>query len=325
MNRTTPVDESRHDRFLVTGALGCVGAWTVRALVDEGTPVIAYDMSSDRHRLDLIMTPDELEQVTFLKEDITDLAALEHALDQYQVTHVVHLAALQVPFCRENPVRGAHVNVVGTTAVFEAAKRRRDRISGVAYASSVAIYGPEDEGAENPRPRPSTHYGVFKQANEGTARIYWQDEGVPSIGLRPYTIYGPGRDQGVTSGPTHAMQAAALGKAYHISFGGRSHFHYVPDVARIFIAASRALRAGAGIFNLPSKPESMSEMVEAIAAAAPESRGRITYENADLPFAVDLEADGLEAAIGRVELTSLATGVRETVALFRRTKEGAGT
>lgn len=118
------------DRFLVTGALGCVGAWTVRALVDEGVPVVAYDLDTDPHRLRLIMKPDELKRVTFLSEDITNLAALERALDQHEVTHVVHLAALQVPFCREDPVRGAQVNVVGTTSVFEAVKRRRDGILG---------------------------------------------------------------------------------------------------------------------------------------------------------------------------------------------------
>lgn len=305
------------DRFLVTGALGCVGAWTVRALVNEGVPVVAYDLGTDAHRLRLIMKPDELKRVTFVSGDVTDLAALERALDEHEVTNVVHLAALQVPFCRDDPVRGAQVNVVGTTSVFEAVKRRHDHIRGVAYASSVAIYGSEDKGAENPRSLPSTHYGVFKQANEGTARIYWQDEGVPSIGLRPYTIYGPGRDQGVTSGPTHAMQAAARGEAFHISFGGRSHFHYVADIARIFITASRALRASAGIFNIPSKPELMSEMVEAIVAAAPESRGKISYDDLELPFAVELEADGLERAVGPVELTPLAEGVRETIALFR--------
>lgn len=307
------------DCFLVTGALGCVGAWTVRALVHEGVPVVAYDLGTDPHRLRLVMAPDELNRVTFLSEDITDLAALERALDQHEVTHVVHLAALQVPFCREDPVRGARVNVVGTASVFEAVKRRRDRIRGVAYASSVAIYGPEDKGLEIARPWPSTHYGVFKQANEGTARIYWQDEGVPSIGLRPYTIYGPGRDQGVTSGPTRAMLAAVRGEAFHISFGGRSHFHYVADIARLFIRASRALRAGAGIFNIPSKPELMSEMVEAIVTAAPEARGKISYENLELPFAVELEADGLEREVGPVELTPLAEGVRETISLFRAT------
>lgn len=305
------------DRFLVTGALGCVGAWTVRALVDEGVPVVAYDLGADPHRLRLIMTPDELKRVTFLTEDITNLAALERALDQHEVTHVIHLAALQIPFCRDDPVTGARVNVVGTTSVFEAVKRRRDRIRGVAYASSVAIYGPADKGVENARPLPSTLYGVYKQANEGTARIYWQDEGVPSIGLRPYTIYGPGRDQGATSGPTHAMRAAARGEAFHISFGGRSHFHYVADIARIFIAASRALSADAGIFNIPSKPEPMSDLVEAIVAAAPEARGKISYDDLELPIAVELEADGLERAVGPVELTPLAEGVRETIALFR--------
>jgi nucleoside-diphosphate-sugar epimerase len=263
------------------------------------------------------MTADEMNRITFVSGDITDLAAFERALDQYDVTHVVHLAALQVPFCREDPVRGARVNVVGTVSVFEAVKRRRDRIRGVAYASSVAIYGPEDEGVEDPRPKPSTHYGVFKQANEGTARIYWQDEGVPSIGLRPYTIYGPGRDQGVTSGPTRAMLAAARREAFHIPFGGRSHFHYVADVARLFIQASRALSSGAGIFNIPSKPEPMSEMVEAIVAAAPEARGKISYDDIALPFAVELESDGLEREVGPVELTPLAEGVRETIAVFR--------
>ena len=52
------------DRFLVTGTLGFIGAWSVRALVDEGTPVVAFDMSSDRQRLELIMSPDQLAHVT---------------------------------------------------------------------------------------------------------------------------------------------------------------------------------------------------------------------------------------------------------------------
>jgi UDP-glucuronate 4-epimerase len=256
--------------------------------------VVAYDLGTNTERLGLIMTPAELARVTFVREDITNLSALERTFDEHEVTHVVHLAALQVPLCRDDPVRGAQVNVVGTTCMFEAVKSRLERIRGLVYASSVAIYGPNDEGAENPRPAPSTHYGVFKQANEGTARIYWQDAHVPSIGLRPYTIYGPGRDQGVTSGPTRAMRAAARGEGFHISFGGRSHFHYVADIARIFITASRALDVGARTFNIPSDPEPMSSMVTAIVDAAPAARGKITYEDVELPFAVELEADGLE-------------------------------
>src|SRR5258708_5652620 len=63
---------------------------------------------------------------------------------------------------------------------------------------------------------PSTLYGVFKLANEGTAAGYFADFGVASIGLRPHTIYGPGRDQGLTSAPTAAMVAAARGEDYEI-------------------------------------------------------------------------------------------------------------
>ena len=67
--------------------------------------------------------------------DITDLAALERALDEHGVTNVIHLAALQVPHCRANPPLGAAVNVVGTVNVLEAVKRRADRMGPVVYAS----------------------------------------------------------------------------------------------------------------------------------------------------------------------------------------------
>ena len=60
--------------------------------------------------------------------DITDLEQVERVLDDDAITHVIHLAALQVPFCRADPPLGARVNVLGTVNVFEAVKRRADRI-----------------------------------------------------------------------------------------------------------------------------------------------------------------------------------------------------
>ena len=112
------------ERFLVTGALGCIGAWTVRQLVRAGVPVTAFDLGTDHRRLELIMTPEELERVTFVVGDITDLASIERTLDERGITNVIHLAALQVPFCRADPPLGALVNVVGTVNLFEAVKRR---------------------------------------------------------------------------------------------------------------------------------------------------------------------------------------------------------
>lgn len=302
------------ERFLVTGVLGCIGAWCARTLVREGADVVGFDAGSDTGRLELIMEPDELAAVTLVRGDITDLAGLERALDEHEITNVVHLAALQVPFAKADPPRGALVNVVGTVNVFEAVKRRREGIRGVAYASSIAVYA-ADSGttvAEDASGRPATHYGVYKQANEGTARIYWLDDEVPSIGLRPYVVYGPGRDQGITSAPTLAMEAAARGDEYHMPFGGRMQFHYAPDVARAFVDASRSVDEGAVVRNLGGAAEHMADVVRAIEAAAPESAGRITFDDVQLAFPEEFEAKAPAPA------TPLEVGVRETIELFRR-------
>ena len=112
------------EEFLVAGALGCLGAWTCTILVRESAGVVAYDLGEDDHRLRLIALPEEIARITFVRGDVTDLGALERTLAGHEVTHVIHLAALQVPFVRADPVLGAQVNVVGTAAVFEAVKRR---------------------------------------------------------------------------------------------------------------------------------------------------------------------------------------------------------
>jgi len=209
------------ERFLVTGAMGFLGAWTVRALLDEGTSVVAFDVSTDRRRLRLLASDEELHAVHFVEGDIADTAAVIELVRDNEITHVVHLAALQVPFCKVDPVRGAQVNVVGTVNIFESALAAGDQVRGLVYASSVAVFGPPElypggRAMDDSPPVPGTLYGVYKQANEGTARIYAQDHGVPSVGLRPGTVYGVGRDQGLTSAPTFAMLAAAAGCGYHI-------------------------------------------------------------------------------------------------------------
>lgn len=111
--------------------------------------------------------------------NITNLDQLGRILNEDRVSHVIHLAALQVPFCHADPPLGALVNVVGTATVFEAVKRRLGRIRGLVYMSSIGMYDAADAEpntrviAEDTIAHPQTHYGVYKQANEGTARVYW--------------------------------------------------------------------------------------------------------------------------------------------------------
>jgi UDP-glucuronate 4-epimerase len=313
----------RAERFLVTGALGCIGAWTVRGLVREGAQVVALDVGSDSRRLRLIMTPDELAAVTFVTGDITDLAAVEAVLDGHGITNVIHLAALQVPFCRADPPRGALVNVVGTVNIFEAVRRRAERMAPVVYTSSIAVFDAADADPTSGRlmtdaaSHPPNHYGVYKQANEGNARIYWQDQGLSSIGLRPMTVYGVGRDQGMTSGPTKAIVSAVLGRPYRVSFDGPTLYQYVEDVARTLVAASRSSLEGARVYNMPGVIADGPAITAAIEAVVPDAAHVIGFEPGDLPFPFEIDHDGIEA-LGPLPVTPLADGIAASVAIYRR-------
>jgi UDP-glucuronate 4-epimerase len=310
-------------RTLVTGALGCLGAWTLKALVDLGEEPVGFDLGSDDARLRRVLSEEERAQVTLVEGDVTDSAAVGAALDEHGITNVVHLAALQVPFVRADPERGARVNVHGTVVVFEAVKARLNRIRGLAYASSTAVYNEADPSPapESGGTEPSTLYGVFKLANEGTARVYWNDGDVASIGIRPYVVYGPGRDQGLTSGPSLAMEAAAGGDGYMIAYGGTAQYDYAPDVGHAFALAARSAADGAHVANFPGVPSTMQDVIEAIEAAAPVVAGRVTWEEGQLPFPQSLEGRLLEHLIGPFTPTPLADGVRATIEHFRRASE----
>jgi UDP-glucuronate 4-epimerase len=291
------------ERWLVTGALGCIGAWTAITLVREGAHVVAFDLGDDLRRLRLIGTPRELDAIDFVRGDVTELATVERVLAEHEISHVVHLAALQVPFCRENPVLGSQVNVTGTVNVFEAA-RRLSLETTIAYASSAAVYD------RNGRIAPSTLYGVFKLANEGTARIYAEENGVASVGLRPFTVYGPGRDQGLTAGPTLAIAAAVRGEPYRIAFGGATQLHYAADVARAFVQAARSEPAGARAYCIGGPATAMPDFVALVEKAVPGAQ--VTHDDVVLPFPDQLPEPWFEAP-----LTSLDEGVRETVEILR--------
>ena len=311
------------ERFLVTGAYGCIGAWTVRQLVREGVEVIGVDAGEDDHRLRELLEADELAVARFLKADVSDPAQVADmfALDP---THVIHLAALQVPGCRDNPVLGAQVNVVGTAALFAAALAH-GLSSPIVYASSVAAFAVADgEGRvpTDPSGPPETHYGVFKIANEGTARVFALESSLASIGLRPSVVYGAGRDTGLTSATTNAMRAAADGSNYTIPFGGSCEFQFAPDAAAAFIAAARARFTGAAVVNLPGTTLAIEEVVAEIERVVPESAGTIGFEGSPLPFPEALDSSPFRSVVGTVPVTPFGQGVAETVAHFRRSVNG---
>ncbi len=308
---------------LVTGAGGCLGAWTVKHLLEQGHRPVAFDLSTNRTRLQALMSEEELDAVTFVQGDIGEQDQVVAAVTGHGVEHIVHLAALQVPFCRANPSLGARVNVQGTVHVFEAA--RTAGIGHIAYASSIAVYGSASDyppgivSDEVPK-LPRTLYGVTKVANEGTARIYWANHGLSSAALRPYTVYGVGRDQGVTSEPSVAMAAAAQGRSSHISFGGRMQFHWASDVARQFIDAAFGRLApledglGARVFDLGGPLVEVAEVAALIERLRPGVR--VTVGDGKLPFPEGFDDAPLRAAAQQAYETPLEEGVRRTIERF---------
>jgi UDP-glucuronate 4-epimerase len=315
--------QNQSERYLVTGALGALGAWTIRHLLDRGASVVAHDIATSLDRLRLFIDDDELARIVFVSGDVADADALERLVAEQQVTRIIHMAALQVPFVRADPVLGARVNVVGTTAVFEAARRNGDQVRGIAYASSGSVYSADDANPSAPLRldtpiRPPTLYGVFKQANEGTARIYWEDNGVASIGLRPCGIvYGPGRDQGNSSPPSKAMLAAAVETDYYIPWGGQIIFSHSSDVASAFVQAAEAIPAGAQVFNLGGSASSVHDLVAAVEETEPAMRGRIAIGDAAMIGPVEVDEAALGAAVGPVSWRPISDGVRDTIATLR--------
>ena len=306
--------------YFITGAQGCIGSWVVKAIAERGHKPIVFDRSADAYRLAAIMRPELLAEVAFVVGDITDKRAVVEALEASKASRVIHLAGLQVPTCKADPVAGAQVNVIGTLNVFEAV--RALNIRGLVYASSAAVYGMNDENLpidETTQCEPTTHYGVFKQANEGNARIYFLDHGISSAGLRPLTVYGVNRDTGFTSDPTKAMKASVLSRRFHIRFGGSTDFQYVADTAAAFIACADDLPTGANVFNLHGDTVEVAEIVRLINELAGDDL--VTFSGPPIPIPPTMSDASIRRFLGELPATSLRSGVQQTMDLFKSLRD----
>lgn len=309
-----------NERFLVTGSGGCIGAWAVARLVKEGTEVVAFDISDNDARLRLLLDDDEVERVKHVRGDIRERDAFVDLVAERRFTHIVHLAGLQVPFCIADPVLGSQVNVIGTISVLEAVRHSDGAVRGLTYASSVAVFGEADlyeEGiAFDDSPlAPATLYGTYKQANEAAAKVYARDWEVGSVGLRPCIVYGPGRDQGLTSDVTKSMLAAAGGLDTHIGFGGSSTFQHADDMASIFIQSARLGSETSRIYNVHGPTVEITEIARLITEAT-----GVEVSVAEQPLSLPRGVDGspLAELLGdKGSQRSIEEGVDQSIEQFR--------
>lgn len=293
--------------ILVTGGGGFLGAWIIRRLNARGLPVRVFDLAEDRRLVRMIAGDDAAAAVEWVTGDIAHGARVRAAAGG--TARIVHLAGLLTPACAADPVRGAQVNLIGTLSVFEAA--RAEGHAAVVYTSTAGVYGP-DSGS---LPLPRTHYGAFKLACEGSARAYWADHGLASVGFRPYVVYGPGRETGGSAGPSLACRAAARDERYTIPYSGRSGLVYVDDVAAAYEAAATREITGAHVLNMGGVTASNEEVIEVIRRVVPGAE--LAVSGPPLPIAAELDPGEIEAVLPGLPRTLLAEGIARTVAFYR--------
>jgi nucleoside-diphosphate-sugar epimerase len=292
--------------ILLTGGAGFLGGWILKALAAQGHEVRIFDRTTERRVLREI-AGEQAERVDWFQGDITDGAALAEAARG--CSSIIHLAALLTPACKDDPVLGARVNLIGTLNVFEAAKA--NGIKHATYASSAAVFGPDD----GTTPYPVTQYGAFKLACESSARAYWHDAGIASIGLRPTIVYGPGRESGLTAGPTLACREAVTGNAYTIGYSGSQDLVFVADVAAAFAAAATRPFEGAHALSLGGATEDVPDVIAAILAEIPDAK--IDFTGPNVPMAPDIAPTDNEKLLGAIPFTPLSEGISQTIAHYR--------
>ena len=293
---------------LVTGAGGCIGAWVMAILTRSGAECVGFDLRDDRRRPGLVMGAEAAETLSWETGDIADAERLNGIVRQRGITSIIHLAGLQVPFCKADPADGARVNVLGSINVMEAA--RAAGIRRLAYASSVAVHGMPPGGRYL-----ATLYGAYKQANEHTAQVYAMDWGVPSVGIRPNVVYGVARDQGMSSKFTVAIAAAAQGVPYEVPFSGRISWLYAGEAAAAFIAAVSRDGDGAPVFDLNGTCDTIENGLATLESLVPGHK--VTCAGGPLPVPPDLSDAPIRARLGDFPSVSPADGIRDTFRAFQ--------
>jgi nucleoside-diphosphate-sugar epimerase len=297
--------------------------------------VVVATRASDRGRLSLWLGEAAEPRLELLALDLADGAAVARVVRATQPSRVVHLAALQSPDCDRDPELGLRINVGGTQALLEACERHAPPLQRFVFASSAAVYGPRAIYAgptvrERDPLAPPNRYGVWKLAGEHLLRLFHGRTQVPTVCLRLNTTYGPGRDRGMTSAVTKAMECVAVGGAqgrkvpFRMPYRGRENYHFVEDVGASFAAVATAPFEGFSVFNIRGTTVEVAAflaLIERVAAElgmASSCKLEIASDATENLFVSDLDDRAIQARFPNLPFTPLAEGVRRSLLEFQR-------
>jgi len=254
-------------KLVLTGVAGFIGMHTALRLLQQGHSVVGLDNLNDYYDPQLKL--DRLAQLKgqpgfrFEKLDITDAPVLNDLLAEVEPDRLLHLAAQAgVRHSIDHPMDYISANLVGFMNVLEAC--RHNGVGHLVYASSSSVYG------NNPRVPFSEHdavdhplsiYAASKRANELMAHVYSHLHGLPTTGLRFFTVYGPwGRpDMAPIAFARKIMEGSPIGV---FNFGHhRRDFTYIDDIVSGVVAVTTG--------PLPQKPATDQSAADPAASDAP--------------------------------------------------------
>lgn len=250
-------------RILVTGAAGFIGAATSHALLDQGCEVVGLDDVNDYYETSLknarLARLEVRTGFRFVRANLADRAALERTFGEGGFSRVAHLGAQAgVRHSIEAPLSYVDSNLLGTAHVLEGC--RHHRIQNLVYASTSSVYGLHSDipyRTASPASHPMSFYSATKRATELMAHSYSHLFGLPTTGLRFFTVYGPwGRPDMALFRFTRAI---IEGKPIPVYNHGRHtrDFTYVDDVVRAVLAALDRPAQPDGAFD-PARPNEES-------------------------------------------------------------------
>ncbi|QGH63493.1 NAD-dependent epimerase [Serratia proteamaculans] len=228
-------------KFLVTGAAGFIGYHTAERLLAAGHQVVGIDNLNDYYDVGLKMARLELladkPAFRFIKLDLADREGMAQLFAEHKFQRVIHLGAQAgVRYSLENPLAYADSNLIGHLNVLEGC--RHNKVEHLLYASSSSVYGLNRKlpfATEDSVDHPISLYAATKKANELMSHSYSHLYGLPTTGLRFFTVYGPwGRPDMALFKFTKAILA---GESIDVYNHGEMHrdFTYIDDIAEAIV------------------------------------------------------------------------------------------
>lgn len=315
-------------KYLVTGAAGFIGMHTAKRLLEIGHEVIGLDNLNSYY--DPKLKYYRLRQLTsysgfrFVKLDLADRDGIAKLFKEEKFERVIHLAAQAgVRYSIEAPFEYIDSNLVGMATILEGC--RNNKVQHLVYASSSSVYGMNEKvpfSETDIVDQPVSLYAATKKANELMAHAYSKLYGIPTTGLRFFTVYGPaGRPD---MAPWLFTEAILNNRPIKVFNHGQMQrdFTYIDDIVEGIVRVQGVIPEADvpyAIFNIGNnEPIELSRFIAAIEIAAGKKSERINMEmQAGDVKRTYADTKLLEDAVGYKPKTNIETGVRSFVEWYK--------